>query len=339
VDDNTKNGLGTIGANVQDNKDSQETLLDLIAQSIKDFATNSNDLNERVVTNIANLDKTGKNGMSELRATIQSFDSLNEISINNLNNIAENIKNLDRNTEHFMDSFKTSLVNSVTSLGTNNKDVLVTIAQNMQNAGDSLASNLKSVITNLKLLDEHSYKSLTDIAKNMETEGLSEQAVLSNILTIANNIKNMDMNNKDSLDSIKTIIQNAATSASTANKDALVDIATKVGGAGDGFLNNLKLIADNVQLLDQHTLASLGSISTNFETNGIDSKASAQWIGEQIEAASMNLDKVVDNLNSIDDNSKQSLASLNAGLMSSIGVLEGSNKVCTFYRNPSQIFH
>ena len=102
IDDNTKHGLSTIGANVQDNKDSQESVLDTIATALNDFAASSNDLNERVVTNIANLDKTGKTSLSELRSTIQSFDSLNEISITNLNNIAENIKNLDRkNTKEF----------------------------------------------------------------------------------------------------------------------------------------------------------------------------------------------------------------------------------------------
>jgi hypothetical protein len=181
--------------------------------------------------------------------------------------------------------------------------------------------------SNIKLLDEHSYATLTNIAKNMETEGLSEQAVLSNILTIANNIKNMDMNNKDSLDAIKTIIQTSVESASTDNKDSLVDIATRVGGAGTGFLSTLKLIADNVQQMDQNSLASLTTISKNIETNGINSNDAATKIADNIKDNSLNIDKVVTELKSIDDNSKQSVASLQSGLMSSLGTMEGSNKV------------
>ena len=265
--------------------------------------------------------------MSELMSTIKSFDSLSEISNSNLNSISENIKNMDTNSERLLDSFKTSLVNTVSNLGNSNKDELVKISQSLQSAGDGYLTSLKEMSSNIKLLDEHSYATLTNIAKNMETEGLSEQAVLSNILTIANNIKNMDMNNKDSLDAIKTIIQTSVESASTDNKDSLVDIATRVGGAGTGFLSTLKLIADNVQQMDQNSLASLTTISKNIETNGINSNDAATKIADNIKDNSLNIDKVVTELKSIDDNSKQSVASLQSGLMSSLGTMEGSNKV------------
>ena len=326
IDDGTKNGLNNIGSNVQDNKDSQESIINGIATSIRQFTSESNDLNQQLADNLANLDKNGKASMSELRSTLQPFDSLSEISISNLNKIAENIKNMDRNTEGLMDSFKTNLVNAVVSLGSTNKDGLVKIAQNLDNAGGGYLNSLNSIISNIKLLDEHSYATLTGIAKNMETEGLSSQAILSNILKVAENIKGMDINNKDSLDSIKTILQTSITNAATNNKDSLVDIATKVGGVGDGFLDNLKHIADNIKQFDQNSLASLSSISKNIETNGINSQESASRISDNINGNSLSLDKVVTELKTLDASNQQSIASLKAGLESSLGVMSGSNK-------------
>ena len=182
IDDNARSGLNTIGSNVQDNKDTSESVLDSIAASIRDFTSTSNDLNQRIATNVANLDKSGKTSMSELMSTIKSFDSLSEISNSNLNIISENIKNMDRNSERLLDSFKTSLVNTVSNLGNSNKDELVKISQSLQSAGDGYLTSLKEMSSNIKLLDEHSYATLTNIAKNMETVVKKKKKFLSRVV-------------------------------------------------------------------------------------------------------------------------------------------------------------
>merc|ERR1719495_1662813 len=136
----------------------------------------------------------------------------------------------------------------------------------------------------------------------------------------------MDINNKDSLDSIRNILETSISSASINNKDSLLEIATKVDGAGDGFLNHLKQIADNLQLLDQNNHDSLDTIGKNIEQNGITNKDTADKMSAAIKDSSLSLEKVVSGLKSIEEGGKQSMGDFDISLRNSLVELEGSNK-------------
>jgi hypothetical protein len=255
------------------------------------------------------------------------------------------------------------LQKSITNLSLTNiffQDALQTLSENVANSGNQYLNKLESIADNIMTFDEHqtnngnqyaldikkisesisefdtnSQSSLADIIQGLEKEGLNTNDFLTSLSTIASNIRSIDTNNKDSLDSISDNIIKSISDAEGSNKAALTAMASQLGSTGDGVLDYLEHLVDNLKLLDQHSLASLNTIGTNIQQGAVNSREELQKIVTNIKDSTGSVDNVVLNLLALKDGSMKSQDDLRASLIASLSDLSGFNKVRCFYN----LFH
>ena len=238
------------------------------------------------------------------------------------------------NTYCFVQDVLTRLSENVANSGNQYLNQLTAIANNImsfdehqQSSGNQYTDDLKKIAASITELDTNSQTSLADILKGLEKDGINTNDVLSRIVTIATNIKNLDDNNKGSLDKLSENILKSIGSSETSFKDALAAMTVKLGSNGDQVVDYMEHIVDNLKLIDQNNHAFLDTIGTNIQQGGINSREELQKIGTNIKDSTASLDSVVTNLQSLKDASKTSMDGLSSGLMASLASLSGDNKV------------